>query len=93
MSSRILLVEDEPGLVLTVSDLLTAEGYEVETAGDGEAGLAKAADRQVRPGDPRRDAAAQERLRRLPRAAPARRRYRDPDADGEDARWWIASSG
>jgi len=42
MSSRILLVEDEPGLVLTISDLLTAEGYEVETAGDGDAGLAKA---------------------------------------------------
>jgi len=43
MSSRILLVEDEPGLLVTVSDLLTAEGYEVETASDGESGLAKAA--------------------------------------------------
>jgi two-component system alkaline phosphatase synthesis response regulator PhoP len=43
MSSRVLLVEDEPGLVLTVSDLLAAEGYEVECAADGEAGLAKAA--------------------------------------------------
>src|SRR3954471_10563118 len=43
MNLRILLVEDEPGLVLTVSDLLTVEGYEVETAGDGESGLAKAA--------------------------------------------------
>jgi two-component system, OmpR family, alkaline phosphatase synthesis response regulator PhoP len=43
MNLRILLVEDEPGLVLTVSDLLTAEGYEVETAADGETGLAKAA--------------------------------------------------
>ena len=42
MSSRILLIEDEPGLVLTVSDLLAAEGHEVESAGDGEAGLAKA---------------------------------------------------
>jgi two-component system, OmpR family, alkaline phosphatase synthesis response regulator PhoP len=42
MNLRILLVEDEPGLVLTVSDLLTAEGYEVETAADGESGLAKA---------------------------------------------------
>ncbi len=42
MSSRILLVEDEPGLVLTVSDLLAAEGYEVESASDGERGLAKA---------------------------------------------------
>jgi two-component system alkaline phosphatase synthesis response regulator PhoP len=43
MISRILLVEDEPGLVLTVSDLLTAAGYEVESAADGETGLAKAA--------------------------------------------------
>jgi two-component system alkaline phosphatase synthesis response regulator PhoP len=43
MNLRILLVEDEPGLLLTVSDLLTAEGYEVETAGDGESGLNKAA--------------------------------------------------
>jgi two-component system alkaline phosphatase synthesis response regulator PhoP len=43
MSARILLVEDEPGLVLTLSDLLSAEGYEVETATDGPTGLAKAA--------------------------------------------------
>jgi two-component system alkaline phosphatase synthesis response regulator PhoP len=42
MSSRILLVEDEPGLVLTVSDLLSNEGYEVESAGDGETGLSRA---------------------------------------------------
>src|SRR5437588_644293 len=42
MSSRILLVEDEPGLRLTVSDLLATDGHNVETAGDGEAGLAKA---------------------------------------------------
>jgi two-component system alkaline phosphatase synthesis response regulator PhoP len=43
MSARILLVEDEPGLVLTLSDLLTAEGYQVETAMDGPTGLARAA--------------------------------------------------
>lgn len=42
MSSRILLVEDEPGLVMTITDLLMAEGYEVDSASDGEAGLAKA---------------------------------------------------
>lgn len=42
MSSRILLVEDEPGLVMTMSDLLSAEGYEVESAMDGDTGLAKA---------------------------------------------------
>ena len=42
MNSRLLLVEDEPGLTLTVSDLLSMEGYEVETAADGEAGFSKA---------------------------------------------------
>jgi two-component system alkaline phosphatase synthesis response regulator PhoP len=46
MSARILLVEDEPGLVLTLSDLLTVEGYEVETATDGPTGLARAAGEQ-----------------------------------------------
>jgi len=39
---RILLVEDEPSLVLTLTDRLVNEGYQVETAGDGEAGLARA---------------------------------------------------
>ena len=42
MSSRILLIEDEPGLVLTLSDLLQAEGYSVDQASDGITGLAKA---------------------------------------------------
>ncbi|MBL8139237.1 MAG: response regulator transcription factor [Acidobacteria bacterium] len=39
---RVLLVEDEPGLQLTLSDRLAGEGYDVETAGDGELGLARA---------------------------------------------------
>jgi two-component system alkaline phosphatase synthesis response regulator PhoP len=42
MSKRILLVEDEPGLVLTLSDRLTSEGYQIESARDGEAGLERA---------------------------------------------------
>ena len=42
MSTRILLVEDEPGLVLTLSDLLGGEGYEVESATDGPTGLTRA---------------------------------------------------
>jgi two-component system alkaline phosphatase synthesis response regulator PhoP len=41
MSARILLVEDEPAVALTLSDLLAAEGYEVEAAGDGPSGLAR----------------------------------------------------
>lgn len=38
MNSRILLVEDEPGLVLTLTDLLRAEGYEVASAMNGTRG-------------------------------------------------------
>ena len=39
---RVLLVEDEPSLVLTLSDRLLSEGYRVETAGSGDEALAKA---------------------------------------------------
>lgn len=35
-SRRILLVEDEPGLVLTLTDRLTSEGYQVESIRDGD---------------------------------------------------------
>ncbi len=41
MTQRIFLVEDEPGLVMTLSDRLTSEGYVVETAGDAATGLAR----------------------------------------------------
>lgn len=44
MSKRLLLVEDEPGLVLTLTDRLVREGFAVETARDGEAGLQRATD-------------------------------------------------
>jgi two-component system, OmpR family, alkaline phosphatase synthesis response regulator PhoP len=40
MNPRVLLVEDEAGLRLTLTDRLSSEGYSVETASDGEAGLA-----------------------------------------------------
>ncbi|HEX6279544.1 MAG TPA: response regulator transcription factor, partial [Pyrinomonadaceae bacterium] len=36
---RILLVEDEEGLILTLTDRLRSEGFEVVSAKDGEAGL------------------------------------------------------
>ena len=39
---RILFVEDEPGLVMTLTDRLVKEGYGVESAQDGESGLTKA---------------------------------------------------
>jgi two-component system, OmpR family, alkaline phosphatase synthesis response regulator PhoP len=40
---RVLLVEDEPGLVLTLTDRLACEGYDVESSADGESGLERAA--------------------------------------------------
>ena len=40
---RILLIEDEPGLVLTLTDRLAREGYAVESSTDGESGLERAA--------------------------------------------------
>jgi len=42
MTQRILLIEDELGLVMTLSDRLKSEGYAVVTAQDGETGLARA---------------------------------------------------
>jgi two-component system alkaline phosphatase synthesis response regulator PhoP len=42
VAPRVLLVEDEAGLRITLSDRLTSEGYAVAAAGDGEAGLADA---------------------------------------------------
>jgi two-component system alkaline phosphatase synthesis response regulator PhoP len=43
MNRRILLVEDEPGLTLVLSDVLRSEDYAVETAQDGERGFQIAA--------------------------------------------------
>ncbi len=42
MSGRILIVEDEPGLVLTLGDRLRSEGYEVESAETGDLGARRA---------------------------------------------------
>jgi len=41
-SARLLLFEDEPGLQLTLSDRLAAEGYHVETAEDGDTAVKRA---------------------------------------------------
>ena len=40
---RLLLVEDEPGLVVTLTDRLASEGYSVESSADGESALERAA--------------------------------------------------
>lgn len=39
MANKVLLIEDEAALVTTLSDLLRGEGYEVESARNGEEGL------------------------------------------------------
>jgi len=44
---QILLIEDEPGLVLTLTDRFRKEGYNVDTAVTGEDGLRKALDRTL----------------------------------------------
>jgi two-component system, OmpR family, alkaline phosphatase synthesis response regulator PhoP len=46
MEQKILLVEDEAGLRLTLQDRLRSEGYAVETAADGVQGLDKALEGQ-----------------------------------------------
>jgi two-component system alkaline phosphatase synthesis response regulator PhoP len=42
VDKRLLLVEDEPGLQLALTDRLSAEGYAVETAGDGPSAIVRA---------------------------------------------------
>ena len=42
MTKRILVIEDEPQMLLGLRDNLELEGYEVVTAADGEDGLSKA---------------------------------------------------
>ncbi len=43
MQYKILLIEDEPGLCLTLSDRLQKEGYAVDISNDGESGFNQAA--------------------------------------------------
>ena len=39
MAKKVLIVDDEPNIVLSVEFLMHREGYEVETAGDGQEAL------------------------------------------------------
>jgi len=41
--NRVLIIEDEPGLVMALDQRLTSEGYEVASATDGDQGLMRAA--------------------------------------------------
>ncbi len=43
---KILLVEDEKGLIVTLTDRLTSEGFEVTSAADGKAGFDLACEQQ-----------------------------------------------
>ena len=43
MSSKILIVDDEPNIVISLEFLMKKEGYVVAVAGDGEAALAQLA--------------------------------------------------
>jgi two-component system alkaline phosphatase synthesis response regulator PhoP len=43
---RLLLVEDEPGLVMTLTDRLSAEGYEVDSVGDAPSAIETASNNQ-----------------------------------------------
>jgi DNA-binding response OmpR family regulator len=44
MSHKILLIDDDELILLSVESLLEAEGFEVQTASNGDEGLAKAAE-------------------------------------------------
>ena len=44
-TGKILVVEDEPGILMALEDDLTLEGYRVETASDGLSGLRMALER------------------------------------------------
>ncbi|HEY5042232.1 MAG TPA: response regulator transcription factor [Verrucomicrobiae bacterium] len=46
MNSRILIVEDEPGILLVIADLLRAENHGVETAAEGREGLRRATEQK-----------------------------------------------
>ena len=76
MTKRILVIEDEPQMLLGLRDNLELEGYEVRDGGGRRRRAGQGHLDGARPGDPRHHAAAQERLRGLPRAA----RARQPDA-------------
>lgn len=43
MTNKILLIEDDAGITMALTDLLRAEDYRVETAADGLTGFARAA--------------------------------------------------
>ena len=43
MTQKILIVDDEPNIVISLEFLMKKEGFEVAVAADGEEGLARVA--------------------------------------------------
>ena len=41
MSHKILIVDDEPNIVISLEFLMKKEGFQIAVAGDGEEGLAE----------------------------------------------------
>ena len=41
MSAQVLVVDDEPGMLETLTDILSAAGYQVTSASDGDSALAQ----------------------------------------------------
>ena len=52
MAKRLLVVDDDPGLLLAVSETLRAEGYQVATARRGAEALVRVAEALVKAGHP-----------------------------------------
>ena len=71
---RVLVVDDEPMVREVLARYLETEGFEVDTAGDGEQALDRFVTDTARPGAPRPDAAPHRRPRGVPPHARERRR-------------------
>ena len=84
MSSRILLVEDEPGLRLTVSDLLGHRRSPRRDSLRWRNWSQQSSGRGFRSRDSGCDAAEEDGVRCLPRAPSKRDRYRHLDADRQN---------
>ena len=83
---KVLIIEDEPNMVLGLKDSCEYEGYEVSVARDGKEGLEKASTGETRHHSARCDAAFDEWNRRLPHLAHTRDRHSDSYADGAESR-------
>ena len=82
--TRILVVEDEPGIALGLEDDLTLEGYEVVVVRDGESGVACAKQGGFDVILLDLHASQERRLRGVSRTEEGRSRDSDHHAHGQD---------